>query len=65
MCRGLFKFFSCETYRDDFLKGHLHFNSLNYFRRAEASDSFKQNDPYECCKIFQPNSIKVFLVSWN
>ena len=40
MCRGLFKFFSCETYRDDFLKGHLHFNSLNYFRRAEASDSF-------------------------
>lgn len=60
MCRGLFKFFSCEMYRDDFLKGHLHFNSLNYFRRAEASDSFKQNDPYECCKIFQPNSIKVF-----
>ena len=61
MCRGLFKFFSCEKYRDDFLKGHLHFNSLNYFRRAEASDSFKQNDPYECCKIFQPNSIKVSL----
>ncbi len=60
MCRGLFKFFSCETYRDDFLKGHLHFNSLNYFRRAEAFDSFKQNDSYECCKIFQPNSIKVF-----
>ena len=60
MCRGLFKFFSCEKYRDDFLKGHLHFNSLNYFRRAEASDSFKQNDPYECCKIFQPISIKVF-----
>lgn len=60
MCRGLFKFFGCETYRDDFLRGHLHFNSLNYFRRAEASDSFKQNDPYECCKIFQPNSIKVF-----
>ena len=60
MCRGLFKFFSCEKYRDDFLKGHLYFNSLNYFRRAEASDSFKQNDPYECCKIFQPNSIKVF-----
>ena len=60
MCRGLFKFFSCETYRDDFLRGHLHFNSLNYFRRAEASDLFGQNDPYECCKIFQPNSIKVF-----
>lgn len=60
MCRGLFKFFSCESYRDDFLRGHLHFNSLNYFRRAVASDSFKQNDPYECCKIFQPNSIKVF-----
>lgn len=60
MCRGLFKFFSCEKYRDDFLRGHLYFNSLNYFRRAEASDSFKQNDPYECCKIFQPNSIKVF-----
>ena len=60
MCRGLFKFFSCEKYRDDFLRGHLHFNSLSYFRRAEASDSFKQNDPYECCKIFQPNSIKVF-----
>ena len=60
MCRGLFKFFSCEKYRDDFLKGHLHFNSLNFFRRAEASDSFKQNDPYECCKIFQPISIKVF-----
>lgn len=60
MCNGLFKFFSCETYRDDFLRGHLYFNSLSYFRRAEASDSFKQNDPYECCKIFQPNSIKVF-----
>lgn len=59
MCRGLFKFFSCETYRDDFLKGHLHFNSLNYFRNTEASGIFKQNDPYECCKIFQPNSIKV------
>ena len=52
MCRGLFKFFSCETYRDDFLKGHLHFNSLNYFRNTEASGNFKQNDPYECCKIF-------------
>ena len=60
MCKGLFKFFSCEKYRDDFLRGHLYFNSLNYFRRAKASDSFKQNDPYECCKIFQPNSIKVF-----
>ena len=59
MCRGLFKFFSCEKYRDDFLKGHLHFNSLNYFRNTEASGIFKQNDPYECCKIFQPNSIKV------
>ena len=59
MCRGLFKFFSCETYRDDFLKGHLHFNSLNYFRNTEAFGIFKQNDPYECCKIFQPNSIKV------
>ena len=61
MCRGLFKFFNCEEYRDDFLKGHLYFNSLNYFRRAEASDVFGQNDPYECCKIFQPNSIKVSL----
>ena len=59
MCRGLFKFFSCEKYRDDFLKGHLYFNSLNYFRRVETSDVFKQNDPYECCEIFQPNSIKV------
>ena len=59
MCRGLFKFFSCEKYRDDFLRGHLYFNSLNYFRRAETSGIFKQNDPYECCKIFQPNSIKV------
>lgn len=59
MCRGLFKFFSCEKYRDDFLEGHLHFNSLNYFRNTEASGIFKQNDPYECCKIFQPNSIKV------
>ena len=61
MCKGLFKFFSREEYRDDFLKGHLFFNSLNYFRRAEASDVFGQNDPYECCKIFQPNSIKVSL----
>jgi hypothetical protein len=60
MCRGLFKFFSREGYRDDFLKGHLYFNSLNYFRKVEASDVFGQNDPYECCKIFQPNSIKVF-----
>ncbi len=59
MCKGLFKFFSCEKYRDDFLRGHLYFNSLNYFRNTEASDSFKQNDPYECCKVFQPNSIKV------
>ena len=59
MCRGLFKFFSREEYRDDFLKGHLYFNSLNYFRKADASDVFGQNDPYECCKIFQPNSIKV------
>ena len=59
MCRGLFKFFSCEKYRDDFLEGHLHFNSLNFFRNTEASGIFKQNDPYECCKIFQPNSIKV------
>ena len=59
MCRGLFKFFSREEFRDDFLKGHLYFNSLNYFRKAEASDVFVQNDPYECCKIFQPNSIKV------
>ena len=61
MCRGLFKFFSCEEYRDDFLRGRLYFNSLNYFRKNEASDVFGQNDPYECCKIFQPNSIKVSL----
>ena len=60
MCRGLFKFFSCEEYRDDFLKGHLYFNSLNNFRKAETPDIFKQNDSYECCKIFQPDSIKVF-----
>lgn len=60
MCRGLFKFFSREEYRDDFLKGRLYFNSLNYFRKAEVPDIFKQNDPYECCKIFQPNSIKIF-----
>ena len=59
MCKGLFKFFSREEYRDDFLKGHLYFNSLNYFRKAEVPDIFKQNDSYECCKIFQPNSIKV------
>ena len=59
MCRGLFQFFRCEKYRDDFLEGHLHFNSLNYFRNTEASGIFKQNDSYECCKIFQPNSIKV------
>ena len=61
MCRGLFKFFSREEYRDDFLRGRLYFNSLNYFRKTEASDVFGQNDPYECCKIFQPNSIKVSL----
>ena len=61
MCKGLFKFFSREEYRDDFLKGHLYFNSLNYFRKAEVPDIFKQNDSYECCKIFQPNSIKVSL----
>ena len=61
MCRGVFKFFSREEQRDDVLKGQLYFNSLNYFRKAEASDVFGQNDPYECCKIFQPNSIKIFL----
>ena len=61
MCRGLFKFFSREEYRDDFFKGHLYFNSLNYFRKADASDVFRQHDPYECCNIFQPNSIKVSL----
>lgn len=61
MCRGLFKLFSREEYRDDFLKGHLYFNSLNYFRKAETPNIFKQNDSYECCKIFQPNSIKVSL----
>ena len=61
MCRGLFKFFCCEKYRDDFLRGRLYFNSLNYFRKTEASDVFGRNDPYECCKIFQPNSIKVSL----
>ena len=47
--------------REQAVKLVLKVNFLNNFRKAEAPDIFKQNDSYECCKIFQPNSIKVSL----
>lgn len=59
MCKGLFKFFNSEKYRDDFLNGHLYFSSLNSFRKVEKSEVFGQNDRYECCEIHQPDSVKV------
>lgn len=59
MCKGLFKFFNSEKYRDDFLNGHLYFSSLNSFRKVEKSEVFGQNDCYECCDILQPDSVKV------
>lgn len=59
MCKGLFKFFCCEKFRDDFLRGHLYFSSLNYFRKAEKSEVPGQNDRFECSKILQPDSVKV------
>lgn len=61
MNKGLFKFFSCEEYRDDFLKGHLYFNSLNFFKKHEESEVPGQNDYYECCSIHQPDSVKITL----
>lgn len=61
MNKGLFKFFSCEKYRDDFLKGHLYFNSLNFFKRHEESEVPGQNDYYECCSIHQPESVNVYI----
>ena len=61
MNKGLFKFFSCEKYRDDFLKGHLYFNSLNFFKRHEESEVLGQNDYYECCSIYQPESVNVYI----
>lgn len=59
MCKGLFKFFNSEKYRDDFLNGHLYFSSLNSFRKVDKSEVFGQNDRYECCEIHQPDSVKV------
>lgn len=59
MCKGLFKFFRCEKFRDDFLRGHLYFSSLNYFRKAEKSEVPGQNDRFECSEILQPDSVKV------
>lgn len=59
MCKGLFKFFNSEKYRDDFLNGHLYFSSLNSFRKVKKSEVFGQNDCYECRDILQPDSVKV------
>lgn len=59
MCKGLFKFFNSEKYRDDFLNGHLYFSSLNSFRKVDKSEVFGQNDRYECREIHQPDSVKV------
>lgn len=61
MCKGLFKFFSCKAYRDDFLKGRLYFNSLNFFKKQEESEVPGQNDYYECCSIHQPESVNISL----